>query len=131
MSIEFDKRLFGFGNERVRDRLVDIGIAWRRIPLSAQRSRAPHDLFGRIGDVCGLVDQGRILAAKFEQNRRKILGCGPRNDLSDLGAAREKDEVEGKLQEFGCFLAASRYGADRAGVEVFRHELEQHRRRGR
>ena len=71
------------------------------------------------------------MAPEFEQNRRKILGRGTRNDLSELGAAREKDEVEGKLQELGCFLAAARYGADRAGVEVFRHELEQHRRRSR
>jgi hypothetical protein len=73
---------------------------------------------GCVGDVSSLVDQRRILPPKFEQHRRQILRRRLHDDLADLGAAGEEDEVEGQFQK----LAVSRLGQpmDIAAAVCFR-----------
>jgi hypothetical protein len=62
--------------------------------LSSPGHRSPDDLLCRIGDIGSPVDEGGILAAKFEQNGRQILGGRVSDDLAGVRAAGEEDEVE-------------------------------------
>jgi hypothetical protein len=93
--------------------------------LSAPGHRAPDDLFGGIFDVRSLVDQRRVLSAEFEHDRRQVLGGRPRHDLPGARAAREEDEVEGKLQKLCRLFAMTCDSCHGFRFEVLRNEVRQ------
>ena len=83
---------------------------------------APGDAVGGDVEIRGLVDNGRILPAEFEQDRREVFRGRAHDDLADCGTAGKEDEVERQLQQLGDFL----------GGEILRNDfLEQRRRRRR
>src|ERR1700680_5027542 len=82
---------------------MHVGVSGRRTPLAAPGRRTPDNLLGCIRDIGGRIDEGWILSAKFEEYRSQIL-CGRlHDDLANLDAPGEEDEVEWQLEQL-CHL---------------------------
>jgi hypothetical protein len=60
-----------------------------------------------IGDIARAVHDRQVLSAKLEQYRRQMLCRSLCDDLAQLGAAGEEDEVERQFEEAGIGLAAA------------------------
>src|ERR1700687_2510571 len=104
---------------------MHVGVSGRRTPLAAPCRRTPDNLLGCIRDIGGRIDEGWILSAKFEEYRSQIL-CGRRHDdLANLDAASEEDEVEGQLEKLRHLVFAAGDGCDGPGIEIFWNEIEQ------
>src|SRR6202045_967393 len=104
---------------------MHVGVSGRRTPLAAPGRRTPDDLLGRIRDICGRVNESRILPAQFEKNGSQIL-CGRlHDDLANLDAAGEENEVEGQLENLRHLVFAAGDRSDGPRIEVFWNEIEQ------
>src|SRR5271155_3739907 len=104
---------------------MHVGVSGRSAPLAAPSRRAPDDLLGCIRDICGRVNESRILATEFEENGSQIL-CGRlHDDLANLHASSEEDEVEGQLEQFRHLVFATGDGSDGPRIEIFWNEIEQ------
>src|SRR5271168_3581071 len=94
-SVHLDHGLLGFSYKLLSNRFVHIGVPRRRAPLPTPGCCAPDNFLGRIRDVRGRINKGWVLAPEFEKNRSQIF-CGRfHNDLANLDAAGEGNEVEG------------------------------------
>src|SRR6202042_1703448 len=70
-------------------------------------------------------NESRILPAEFEKNGSQIL-CGRlHDDLANLDAAGEEDEVEGQLEKLRHLVFAAGDGSDGPRIEIFWNEIEQ------
>src|SRR6202142_1368474 len=104
---------------------MHVGVSGRGAPLAAPGRRTPDNLLGRIRDICGRVNESRILPAQFEKNGSQIL-CGRlHDDLANLDAAGEEDEVEGQLEKLRHLVFAAGDGSDGPRIEIFWNEIEQ------
>src|SRR5271169_5144570 len=104
---------------------MHVGVSWRRTPLAAPGRCTPDNLLGCIRNICGRVNESRILSAKFEEYRSQIL-CGRRhNDLANLDAPGEEDEVEWQLEQLRHLVFASCDGGNCPRIEIFRNEIQQ------
>src|SRR5580704_11324019 len=104
---------------------VHVGVAGRGAPLAAPSRRTPDDLLGCIRNICGRVHEGWVLAAEFEKIGGQIL-CGRlHDDLANLDAAGEEDEVEGQLEKLRHLVFAAGDGGDGPRIEIFWNEIEQ------
>src|SRR6202046_2798895 len=104
---------------------MHVGVSGRRTPLAAPGRCTPDNLLGCIRDIGGRIDEGWILSAKFEEHRSQIL-CGRlHNDLADLDAPGEEDEVEWQLEQLCHLVFASCDGSDGPRIEIFRNEIQQ------
>src|SRR6202167_6253052 len=104
---------------------MHVGVSGRRTPLAAPGCRTPDNLLGCIRDIGGRIDEGWILSAEFEEYRSQIL-CGRlHDDLANLDAAGEEDEVEWQLEQLRHLVFASCDGGNSPGIEVFRNEIQQ------
>src|ERR1700722_20316002 len=104
---------------------MHVGVSGRGTPLAAPGRRTPDNLLGRIRNICGRIDEGWILSAKFEEYRSQIL-CGRlHDDLANLDAAGEEDEVEGQLEKLRHLVFAAGDGSDGPSIEIFWNEIEQ------
>jgi hypothetical protein len=45
--------------------------------------------------------------------------------IANLGAAGEKDEIEGQFQQLGDFLASAPHGGHSAWIEITGYEFER------
>src|SRR5271170_6525599 len=104
---------------------MHVGVSGRRTPLAAPGRRTPDNLLGCIRDIGGRINKGWILAPKFEKNRSQIFCGGFHDDLANLDAAGEENEVEGQLEQFRHLVLTSRYGSNGPRIEVFRNEIQQ------
>src|SRR6202045_2929441 len=104
---------------------MHVGVSGRGTPLAAPGRRTPNNLLGCIRDIGGRIDEGWILSAKFEEYRSQIL-CGRlHDDLANLDAAGEEDEVEGQLEKLRHLVFAAGDGSDGPRIEIFWNEIEQ------
>src|SRR6202050_5650058 len=104
---------------------MHVGVSGRRAPLAAPGRRTPDNLLGRIRDIGCCVHEGWVLAAEFEKNGSQIL-CGRlHDDLANLDAAGEEDEVEGQLEKLRHLVFAAGDGSDGPRIEIFWNEIEQ------
>src|SRR5580704_19693275 len=104
---------------------MHVCISGRGTPLAAPGRRTPDNLFGCIRDIGGRIDEGWILSAKFEEYRSQIL-CGRlHDDLANLDAAGEEDEVEGQLEKLRHLVLAAGDDSDGPRIEIFWNEIEQ------
>src|SRR5271156_437384 len=109
---------------------MHVGVSGRRTPLAAPGRRTPDNLLGCIRDIGGRIDEGWILSAKFEEYRSQIF-CGRlHDDLANLDAPGEKDEVKRQLEKLHNFFFASRDGSDGPRIEIFRYKIQQELTRG-
>ena len=93
--------------------------------MAAPSRRTPDNLLGCVRDIGGRINEGRILPAEFEKNGSQIL-CGRlHDDLANLDAAGEEDEVEGQLEKLRHLVFASGDGSDGPRIEIFRNEIQQ------
>ena len=80
--------------------------------MAAPCRRAPDNFLGRVRDIGGRIDERRILSAEFEKDGGQIL-CGRlHDDLANLDAPGEEDEVKWQLEKFRNFVFASRDGSN-------------------
>ena len=104
---------------------MHIGVSGRGTPLTAPSRRAPDDLLCCIRDICGRVNESWILATEFEENGSQIL-CGRlHDDLANLHASGEEDEVEGQLEKLSHLVFAAGDGSDGPRIEIFWDEIDQ------
>src|SRR5216683_6129297 len=104
---------------------MHVGVSGRGTPLAAPGRRTPDNLLGCIRDIGGRIDEGWILSAKFEEYRSQIL-CGRlHDDLANLDAPGEEDEVEWQLEQLCHLVFASCDGGNSPRIEIFRNEIEQ------
>src|SRR5271169_5371680 len=104
---------------------MHVGVSGRGTPLAAPGRRTPDNLLGCIRDIGGRIDEGWILSAKFEEYRSQIL-CGRlHDDLANLDAPGEEDEVEWQLEQLCHFVFATGDGSDGPRIEIFWNEIEQ------
>src|SRR5271154_1961678 len=104
---------------------MHVGVSGRRTPLAAPGRRTPDNLLGCIRDIGGRIDEGWILSAKFEEYRSQIL-CGRlHDDLANLDAPGEEDEVEWQLEQLCHLVFAAGDGSDGPRIEIFWNEIEQ------
>src|ERR1700688_1833607 len=104
---------------------MHVGVSGRRTPLAAPGRRTPDNLLGCIRDIGGRIDEGWILSAKFEEYRSQIL-CGRlHDDLANLDAPGEEDEVEWQLEQLCHLVLATCDGSYGSGVKIFRDEIQQ------
>src|SRR5271169_5528198 len=104
---------------------MHVGVSGRGTPLAAPGRRTPDNLLGCIRDIGGRIDEGWILSAKFEEYRSQIL-CGRlHNDLANLDAPGEEDEVEWQLEQLCHLVFASCDGGNSPRIEIFLNEIEQ------
>src|SRR5258708_16192694 len=128
--IQFHDSFLAFLNKLFCNRFVHIGVSGRCTPLTAPSRRAPDDLLGCIRDICGRVNESRILATEFEENGSQIL-CGRlHDDLANLHASGEEDEVERQLEKLRHLVFATGDGSDGPRIEIFWDEIEQNLTRG-
>src|SRR6204780_4156923 len=104
---------------------MHVGISGRGTPLAAPGRRTPNNLLGCIRDIGGRIGEGWILSAKFEEDRRQILCVRLHNDLANLDAPGEEDEVEGQLEKLRHLVFAAGDGSDGPRIEIFWNEIEQ------
>src|SRR6202451_2515597 len=129
-SVQLDHGLLAFLYKLAGNRLVHKGVPGRGAPLPTPGGCAPDNFFGRIRDVRGRIDESRILSAKFQKNGGQVFRSRLHDDLADLDAAGDKDEVKGQLEKLGNFFFASRDGNDGPRIEIFRYEIQQELTRG-
>src|ERR1700729_688423 len=123
--VQLDRRLLALSNELLRNRFVHVGVSGRSAPLAAPGRSPPDNLFGCVRDIGGRINKGWVLAPEFEKNRSQIF-CGRfHDDLSNLDAACEENEVEGQLEQFRHLILTSRDGSNGPRIEVFRNEIQQ------
>src|SRR2546427_11831383 len=79
-------------------------VARRSAPLSAPRHRAPNNFLSAIRNVCGLINDGRVLASQFQQHWSNVFGCRSHHDLSYTHASAEEYKIKGKIQDFGNYF---------------------------
>src|SRR5271170_7386657 len=104
---------------------MHVGVAGRGAPLAAPGRSSPDNLFGCIRDICGRVNERRILATEFEENGSQIL-CGRlHDDLANLHTPGEENEVEGQHEKLRHLVFAAGDGSDRPRIEIFWNEIEQ------
>src|SRR6202171_3610576 len=104
---------------------MHVGVSGRGTPLAAPGRRTPDNLLGCIRDIGGPIDEGWILSAKFEEYRSQIL-CGRlHDDLANLDAAGEEDEVEGQLETLRHIVLTSGDGSNGPSIKAFRNEIPQ------
>ena len=109
-----DQHMVGGGTDLPRVEITPIGDSVRRC-FQVRR---------------GMHDRG-ILAAKLQDAWRQVFGRGLMDDLADLRAAREEDEVPFLLKQragFGDGAFDDRHGA---GIKVFGRQFRRRRRTGR
>src|SRR5580658_2840862 len=99
-------------------------LSGRGAPLSAPGRRTPDNLLGRIRDIGCCVHEGWVLAAQFKKNGSQILCCRLHDDLANLDAAGEEDEVEGQFEKLCHLVFAAGDGSDGPRIEIFRNEIE-------
>src|SRR5208282_523219 len=129
-SVQLDHGLLAFLYKLVGNRFVHIGIPGRGAPLPTPGRCAPDNFFGCVGDVCGRINESRILSAKFQKNGGQVFCSRLHDDLADLDAAGEKDEVKRQLEKLRNFFFASRDGSNGPRIEIFRYEIQQELTRG-
>src|SRR5271168_3147046 len=94
-TVQLSHRLLALSNKLLRYGFVHDGVSGRSAPLAAPGRSPPDNLFGCVGDIGGRIDKGWVLAPEFEKNRSQIF-CGRfQDDLANLDAAGEENEVEG------------------------------------
>src|SRR5580698_7064872 len=123
--VQLNHRLLALSNKLLCDRFVHIGVSGRSAPLAAPGRSPPDNLFGCVGDIGGRIDKGWVLAPEFEKNRSQIFCCRFHDDLANLDAAGEENEVEGQLEQFRHLVLTSRDGSNGPRIEVFRNEIQQ------
>src|SRR6202162_2359928 len=123
--VQLDHRLLALSNKLLRDGFVHVGVSGRSAPLAAPGRSPPDNLFGCVRDIGGRIDKGWVLAPEFEKNRSQIF-CGRfHDDLANLDAAGEEDEVEGQLEKLRHLVFAAGDGSDGPRIEIFWNEIEQ------
>ena len=65
------------------------------------------------------MNDGRILAAEFEHDRREVFCRRGHDDLRDCGAAGKKDMVPWLFKQCGGFRHCAENNGKRFAVEVF------------
>src|ERR1700683_3639640 len=104
---------------------MHVGVSRRSAPLAAPGRSPPDNLFGCVRDISGRINKGWVLAPEFEKNRSQIF-CGRlHDDLANLDAAGEEDEVEGQLEKLRHLVLATCDGSYGPGIEIFWNEIEQ------
>src|SRR5271154_530740 len=123
--VQLDHRLLALRNKLLCDRFVHVGVSGRGTPLAAPGRSPPGNLFGCVRDIGGRINKGWVLAPEFEKNRSQIL-CGRfHDDLANLDAAGEEDEVEGQLEKLRHLVFATGDGSHGPRIKVFWNEIEQ------
>src|SRR5271156_4089148 len=123
--VQLDHRLLAFRNKLLCDRFVHVGVSGRGTPLAAPGRSPPDNLFGCVRDIGGRINKGWVLPSKFEKNRSQIF-CGRlHDDLANLHASGEEDEVERQLEKLRHLVFAAGDGSDGPRIEVFWDEIEQ------
>src|SRR5271170_3475360 len=122
--VQLDHRLLALSNKLLRDRFVYVGVSGRSAPLAAPGRSPPDNLFGGVRDIGGRINKGGVLAPEFEKNWSQIF-CGRfHDDLANLDAAGEENEVEGQFEQFRHLVLTSRDGSNGPRIEVFRNEIQ-------
>src|SRR6202142_2984264 len=104
---------------------MHVGVSWRGSPLAAPVRRTQDNLFGCIRDIGVRVNESWILPAQFEKNGSQIL-CGRlHDDLANLDAPGEEDEVEWQLEQLCHLVFASCDGGNSPRIEIFWNEIQQ------
>jgi hypothetical protein len=96
-----------------------------RYTIGRPSRRTPDDLLGCIPNICGRVNESRILAAEFEKDGSQILCSRSHDDLAYFDATGEEDKVEGQLEKFRHLVFAAGDGSDGPRIEISRNEIEQ------
>src|SRR3984885_4519698 len=123
--VQLDHRLLALSNKLLRDGFVHVGVSGRSAPLAAPGRSPPDNLFGCVGDIGGRINKGRVLAPEFEKNWSQIF-CGRfHDDLANLDAAGEENEVEGQLEKLRHLVFAAGDRSDGPRIEIFWNEIEQ------
>src|SRR5580704_6480280 len=104
---------------------MHVGVSGRGAPLTAPGRRTPDNLLGRIRDIGCCVHEGWVLAAEFEKDWSQILCSRFHDDLANLDAAGEEDEVEGQLEKLRHLVFAASNGSDGPRIEIFWNQIEQ------
>src|SRR5580658_6178620 len=104
---------------------MHVGVSGRGAPLAAPSRRTPDNLLGRIRDIGCCVHEGWVLATEFEKNGSQILCSRFHDDLANLDAAGEEDEVEGQLEKLRHLVFAAGDGSDGPRIEIFWNEIKQ------
>src|SRR6202050_2860565 len=104
---------------------MHVGVSGRGAPLSAPGRRTPDNLLGRIRDIGCCVHEGGVLAAEFEKDGSQILCSRFHDDLANLDAAGEENEVEGQLEKLRHLVFTAGDGSDGPRIEIFWNEIEQ------
>src|SRR5271163_2211305 len=122
--VQLDHRLLALSNKLFRNRFVHVSVSGRSAPLAAPGRSPPDNLFGCVRDIGGRINKGWVLASEFEKNRSQIF-CGRfHDDLANLDAAGEENEVEWQLEQFRHLVLTSRDGSNGPRIEVFRNEIQ-------
>src|SRR5271167_307677 len=122
--VQLDHRLLALSNKLLRNRFVHVGVSGRSAPLAAPSRSPPDKRFCCVRDIGGRINKGWVLAPEFEKNRSQIFGGRFHDDLANLDAAGEENEVEGQLEEFRHLILTSRDGSNGPRIEVFRNEVQ-------
>src|SRR5208282_5261718 len=117
-------------NKLLGNRFVHIGVPGRGAPLPTPSRCAPDNFLGRIRNIRGRVNESGILSAKFQKNGGQVFCSRFHDDLADLDAAGEKDEVKRQLEKLRNLFFATSDGSDGPGIEIFRYEIQQELTRG-
>src|SRR5580700_1303330 len=104
---------------------MHVGVSGRGAPLAAPGRRTPDDLLGRIRDIGCCVHEGWVLAAEFEKDGGEILCRRFHDDLANLDAAGEEDEVERQIEELRHLVLAAGDGSYGSRIKIFWNEIEQ------
>src|SRR6202142_850140 len=104
---------------------MHVGVSGRGAPLAAPGRRPPDNLLGRIRNIGCCVHEGWVLAAEFEKDGSQILCSRFHDDLANLDAAGEEDEVEGQLEKLRHLVFAAGDGSDGPRIEIFWNQIEQ------
>src|ERR1700733_14058407 len=123
--VQLNHRLLALSNKLLCDRFVHIGVSGRSAPLAAPGRSPPDNLFGCVGDIGGRIDKGWVLAAEFEKHGSQILCSRFHDDLANLDAAGEENEVEWQLEQFRHLVLATCDGSYGSGIKIFRNEIKQ------
>src|SRR5271169_3623789 len=123
--VQLDHRFLALSNKLLRDRFVHVGVSGRSAPLAAPCRSPPDNRFGCVRDVGGCINKGRVLAPEFEKNGSQLLCSRLHDDLANLDAAGEENEVEWQLEELCHLVFASCYGGNGPRIEIFRDESQQ------
>src|SRR5713101_6125965 len=124
-AVQLDHGLLAFSNELLDDRFMNVSVSGRSTPLASPRQRAPYNFLGCVRDIGCRVDKCRILSAELEKDGGQVLCSSLHDDLANLDAPGEEDEVKRQLEKFCNLFFASRDRGNRPRIEVFRYEIQQ------